>query len=399
MWPAHFALHGKRRWRDLGTARQHQKLTLAPGGNLWNDTNKGRQKSPSWVGCARQMGVLEQSRRRVTIIDIARHTGVSKSTVSLVLKGSPAVRSETREAIHAAMAELGYVYNRSAANLRTARTDFVGMVINDLMNPVFAELAVGLEDAFFQAGFVPLLANTNEDVTRQARLIHSMQEQGVAGMVISPVGGPGVAEMLDAARFRAPVVTTMRRLAGSSLPYVGQDNFVGARLAVEYLLELGHRRIAFLSGLENITTRRERIEGYQTALQGAGIALDPALIIEGPPTRAGGAASLAAALSRASPPTAALAYNDLVAIGAIGLLRERGLEAGRDVSIVGFDDIAEAEFNAPPLTTIACNTRGLGSTAADLLRQIIEGGAAPTGHIIGAARLVVRKSCGPPRAD
>ncbi|MBV1705962.1 MAG: LacI family transcriptional regulator [Hyphomicrobiales bacterium] len=344
------------------------------------------------------MGVLEQSRRRVTIIDIARHTGVSKSTVSLVLKGSPAVRSETRKAIHAAMAELGYVYNRSAANLRTARTDFVGMVINDLMNPVFAELAVGLEDAFFQAGFVPLLANTNENVARQARLIHSIQEQGVAGMVISPVAGHGVADMLDAARFRAPVVTTMRRLEGSNLPYVGQDNFVGARLAVEYLLQLGHRRIAFLGGLENFTTRRERIEGYQTALRGAGIAPDPALIIEGPPTRAGGAASLAAALDRDAPPTAAMAYNDMVAIGAIGLLRERGLEAGRDVSIVGFDDIAEAEFNAPPLTTIACNTRGLGGTAADLLKKIIEGGAAPTQSIIGPARLVIRKSCGaPPR--
>ncbi len=344
------------------------------------------------------MAAGELTRRRVTIIDIARRTGVSKSTVSLVLKGSPSVRRETREAIHAAMVELGYVYNRSAANLRTARTDFVGMIINDLMNPVFAELAVGLEDAFFQAGFVPLLANTNEDVARQARLITSMQEQGVAGMVISPVGGSGVAEMLDSARFRAPVVTTMRRLEGSSLPYVGQDNVTGARMAVDYLLGLGHRRIAFLAGLETVTTRRERVEGYMAALQAAGIAPDPALIVEGPPTRAGGAASLAIALAGTTPPTAALAFNDLVAIGAIGLLRERGLEAGRDVSIVGFDDIAEAEFNAPPLTTIACDTRGLGSAAADLLKQIIEGHRALNTTIIGPARLMIRKSCGPARA-
>lgn len=344
------------------------------------------------------MGRDELTHRRVTIIDIARHTGVSKSTVSLVLKGSPAVRRQTRESIHAAMAELGYVYNRSAANLRTARTDFVGMIINDLMNPVFAELAVGLEDAFFQAGFVPLLANANEDVARQARLITSMQEQGVAGMVISPVGGSGVAEMLDAARFRAPVVTTMRRLEGSNLPYVGQDNVAGAHMAVEYLLGLGHRRIAFLAGLENITTRCERVEGYQAALRAAGIMPDPTLIIEAPPTRAGGAASLAAALARPTPPTAALAFNDLVAIGAIGLLRERGLEAGVDVSIVGFDDIAEAEYNAPPLTTIACNTRSLGGAAADLLRKIIEGHPASNNTIIGPARLMIRKSCGPIKA-
>lgn len=343
------------------------------------------------------MGGDELTRRRVTIIDIAHHTGVSKSTVSLVLKGSPSVRRQTREAIHAAMAELGYIYNRSAANLRTSRTNFVGMIINDLMNPVFAELAVGLEDAFFQAGFVPLLANTNEDVARQARLINSMQEQGVAGMVISPVGGVGVADMLASARFRAPVVTTMRRLEGSNLPYVGQDNVTGARKAVNYLLGLGHRRIAFLAGLENITTRRERVEGYQAALRAAGITPEPALIFEAPPTRAGGAVSLAAALAGAKPPTAALAFNDLVAIGAIGLLRERGLEAGRDVSIVGFDDIAEAEYNAPPLTTIACNTRNLGSAAADLLTQIIEGHLASNTTIIGPARLMIRKSCGPIR--
>ena len=126
---------------------------------------------------------------RVTIVDVARNAGVSKSTVSLVLSGSPLVAEATRERVTRAMRTLGYVYHRGAASLRAASSDFVGMVINDLTNPFFAELAVGIEDALYKLGFTPILANTNENPERQAQVLRSLREHGVAGIIISPARG------------------------------------------------------------------------------------------------------------------------------------------------------------------------------------------------------------------
>ena len=335
-------------------------------------------------------------RARATIIDIARLAGVSKSTVSLVLKASPLVKTETRATVAAAMDALGYVYNRGAANLRMARSNVVGMIINDLMNPFFAELATGLESAFNEAGFVPLLANTDEDPEREARLLQSMREQGVAGLVISPVGGSSGALLVDSLRGGGPVVTMMRRVENSHLPYVGQDNVAGTCEAIRHLVALGHRRIAYFGGFGDMTTRRERLEGYAQGLREAGLAIDPALNIEAAPTRAGGVDAVAAALAMPEPPTAAVCYNDMVAIGAIGALSRAGKKVGSDFSIVGFDDIAEAAYTAPPLTTVSADTKTLGRQAAHLLLGLIAGQAPPAAPVFGPARLVARESSGPP---
>ena len=341
----------------------------------------------------------DPSRTRATIIDIARLAGVSKSTVSLVLKASPLVKTETRATVVEAMDRLGYVYNRGAANLRMARSNVVGMIISDLMNPFFTELAVGLESAFNEAGFVSLLANTGEDAARQARLLQSMREQGVAGIVISPAGGTSAAALLDSMRGGGPVVTMMRRVDDSSLPYVGQDNVAGACEAVRHLVALGHRRIAYFGGFGNMTTRRERLRGYAQGLREAGLGIDPVLDIESAPTRAGGADAATIALGMQEPPTAAVCYNDMVAIGAIGALTRARKQVGRDMSIVGFDDIAEAAYTAPPLTTISADTRALGRQTAQLLLGLIAGAAAPAGPVFGPARLVVRESSGAPAAS
>src|SRR5215471_6206559 len=183
-------------------------------------------------------GVKRGASRATTIVDIARAAGVSKSTVSLVLKGSPLVRAKTRDRVERAIDQLGYVYNRSAASLRTARSRFVGMVISDLMNPFFTELAVAIEDALHRLGFVPILANTNEDADRQAKVLQSLCEHGVAGIIMSPARGTDAWSLSQLLLRALPTLLTMRRIEGSRLAYVGPDNVEGSRSAVAHLIGL-----------------------------------------------------------------------------------------------------------------------------------------------------------------
>jgi len=334
------------------------------------------------------------SGRATTIIDIARAAGVSKSTVSLVLKNSPHVRPVTRDRVERAFEQLGYVYNRSAANLRKAHSSFVGMVISDLMNPFFAELAVGIEDALYNLGFIPILANTTEDRERQAKVLQSMREHGVAGIILSPAGGTDAWGLTESLPRAIPAVLTMRRVEGSPLPYVGPDNRNGARQAVEHLISLGQRRIGFIGGYASNTTRVERLSGYRDALQAAGLPYDEALVFESMPTRSGGFDAITEALAAQARMTAVVCFNDVVAMGATRALGLRGIRIGRDFAVVGFDDIAEAEHNAPPLTTVSTDTRRMGARAARSLLGLI-GGADPVSmSFMGETRLVVRESCG-----
>jgi LacI family transcriptional regulator len=328
------------------------------------------------------------------MIDIARAAGVSKSTVSLVLKGSDLVKAETRAHVEAAIERLGYVYNRGAANLRASSSSFVGMVISDLTNPFFAELAVGIESALYALGFVPILANTNEDIHRQAHVLRSLREHNVAGIIMSPARGTDAWALANQLPSAMPTIITMRRIAGGPFPYIGPDNRVGSREAVAHLLRLGHRRIAYLGGDEKITTQQERAAGWRDALAAAGIAHDEGLMFPAAPTRAGGREALERALVSPRPPTAVFCYNDIVAMGATRALSMRGMTPGRDMAVIGFDDIAEAEHNAPPLTTINADTRELGARCAESLLRLIQGEDAAGLSYAGSTRLIVRESCG-----
>ncbi|MFO1149991.1 MAG: LacI family DNA-binding transcriptional regulator [Alsobacter sp.] len=335
------------------------------------------------------------SGRPTTIVDIARAAGVSKSTVSLVLKGSHLVKPETRERVEHVIQQFGYVYNRGAANLRTATSHFVGMVISDLTNPFFAELAVGIEDALYKLGFVPILANTNEDLQRQQHVLRSLREHGVAGIIMSPARGTDAVSLAQSPGRAIPTVLTMRRVLGSPLPYVGPDNRAGSRKGVAHLVEMGHRRIAFLGGDHTMTTMHERLEGYRDALMEAGIAFDPDLVFETNPTREGGRQGIERALAAARPPTAFSCYNDIVAMGAARALATRGIRVGEEIAVVGFDDIAEAEHNAPPLTTVNADTRIMGARAAQSLLALIQGGDPAGLSFTGGTRLVIRESSRP----
>ncbi|MFP5077805.1 LacI family DNA-binding transcriptional regulator [Rhizobium sp. YIM 134829] len=338
---------------------------------------------------------------RVTVIDIAKAAGVSKSTVSLVLQGSGLVNETTRAKVTATMRELGYVYNRGAANLRqaNAKSRIIGVVVNDLTNSFFAEIAVGVDMVVQSAGFVQFLSNTSENIDRQREVIASMREHGISGLILSPARGTEAADLKPLSAAGIPVVVMVRSVPGSKASSITSDNRAGIALAVAHLARLGHARIAFLGGFPDTAIFEERVGGYRAAMAESGLAVNEALIIPSSPSRAGGAEAVGRALAAAEPATAAVCFNDAVAFGAYDGLRARRLEPGADFAVVGFDDVIEAKTAVPALTTIAVDPEGMGRRAAQMLLKQINAGTIEAETIVGAVRLAVRDSCGAARRD
>lgn len=335
-------------------------------------------------------------KERVTVIDIARAAGVSKSTVSLVLQASPLVNEVTRAKVNAVIRELGYVYNRGAANLRqsNAKSKIVGIVVNDLTNSFFAELAVGVDMVVQSAGYVQFLANTAENLDRQREVIASMREHGIAGLILSPARGTEAADLKPLMASGIPVVNVVRQIAGAKVSSLISDNRAGMRDAVRHLAELGHHRIAFLGGFPDTAVFAERLEGYREALADMDLAARNELVIGSAPSRAGGVAAIERALALSERPTAAVCFNDAVAFGVCDGLRAHRLDPGEDFAVVGFDDVIEAQTAVPALTTVSVDPQGMGRRAAQLLLKQINAGRADAEAIVGSVRLVVRQSCG-----
>ena len=326
--------------------------------------------------------------RKLTLKDIAKQAQVSPSTVSLVLRDSPLVAEATRSKIRATMEELGYVYNRGAANLRSQRSKTIGLVVCEITNPFYAEMVAGIDTVMDQNGWITFLANSSESPERQARFIQRIREQNADGIILTAAEGtePEIASQLRA--WRIPFVQALRRIGDESADYVGPDYRLGMSLAVEHLIGLGHKRIAFMGGARRTSALRERLIGYRSAMKRHG--LDPEPVFSCPATREQGVKVIREALAMRDPPTAAICYNDVIAFGVILGLLEAGRQPGTDFNLVGFDNIAEAALSRPALTTIAVEPRQIGQEVAELILRRI---ADPTGRpeqVIIAPRLIIR---------
>jgi LacI family transcriptional regulator len=341
--------------------------------------------------------------RRVTVSDIAAGCGVSRSTVSLVLRRSPLVHPETRARVQAELVRQGYVYHRGAASLRQRASNAVALVINDLSNPFFAEFAGGVDAALAEAGYVMLLGSSGESPERQQAVLASLVEHDPAAVILSPAEHSDPARLHRLVGARTPVLVFNRALDDGAAPshdgavwdFLALDNRRGARLATEHLLEQGHRAIAFFGGHRDSSSCGERRAGYHDALAAAGIAPDPAWLVECAPTRLEAARQAGALFARDPAPTAAVCYNDAVALGLISGLAARGRRAGVDFALTGFDDIPEAAVSVPPLTTIAVAPRERGMQAARLVLERLADpvrAARPPRTIVADARLAVRAS-------
>ena len=329
---------------------------------------------------------------RLTLRDLAAHADVSPATVSLVLRKSPLVAQATRERVLASIETLGYVYNRGAASLRTQRTHTVGVAINELANPYFAELTAAIERALNAIGYSVFLSNSAEDPVRQDQFIDTMREYNVDGLIICPAAGTTAKSLQRLIKFDMPCVQVSRYVRGLALDFAGSDNRRGMVLATEHLIALGHRRIAMIGGNDSISTGWERHKGYTDALVAHGIAADTALIVPAAATRENGAAAIKALLKMRQPPTAAVCYNDLTAFGVMLGLRQIGIEPGRDFAVVGCDDVSEAALWIPALTSVAIDTVKMGELAAQMLLERIADHRAPRREIVLEPKLTVRAS-------
>jgi LacI family transcriptional regulator len=332
----------------------------------------------------------EVLKQRVTLLDIAADAGVSRATVSLVIRNVPTVADSTRKRVQRSIKRLGYVYHRGAASLRTQQSHAVGLIVSDITNPFFAEVIVAIEDRLAAARLVALLGNTSEDHAKEARLLNTMSEFPADGILICPALGRGNSTAASTAQL--PTVAFARRLHG--LDYAGVDNAQGSHLAVEHLARLGNKRIAFIGGNPQTTTGQERIEGYQKALRTLGLQFDPRLVISCAPTRRGGSNGVQRLLQLANPPSAAVCYNDVVALGAMEALQTRRVCPGKEFGVVGFNNVPEAAQCLPGLTTVDTSPHELGRTAAELLLKRIEQRSSPIRTVIQQPRLIIRQSCG-----
>lgn len=330
----------------------------------------------------------------VTLNDIARISGFSRATVSLVLRDSPLVAAETKGTIRNVIKETGYIYNRRAANLRTARSHTVGLVIPELMNPVYAQLVSGAETELEKLGQAIFIANTNESQARQQRFLQRMLEQGIDGLLICPAIGTSGDVLTPFHTASIPVVQLLRS-ADDTVNYVGSDNYRGTRLITEYLIAQGHRHLAFIGSSIAVSVSQKRLRGFRDALEKAGLTFDPSYLRTSSPDIEEAITVTHDLLAIPSPPTAIVCYNDPIAFGAIFGVYDCGLTPGLDISVTGFDDIPSAASWRPPLTTVSINARHIGSQAGLLLRDLLEKFTPETRTIVVEPEIIVRRTTGP----
>lgn len=302
-----------------------------------------------------------------TIQDIAALAGVSVGTVSNVLNRPELVAERTRQRVQDVIEEVGFIRNGSARQLRAGTSRAVGVIVLDLANPFFTEVARGIEDRLADDGYLLILCSSDESPEKEARHIRLLLEQSVLGLLVTTADR--TLDGLEAARRRRPVVLLDRTSPSGAMCSAAVDDVRGGELAVEHLLSLGHRRIGFINGPVSIRQCADRRKGARKATRTAGLAYRDVLVeVTNPMLNAdGGEAALDALLAADQPPTAIFCVNDVTALGVLRGLRRRGLSVPGDMALVGYDDVEFASLLATPLTSVRQPKYQLGRAAADLL--------------------------------
>jgi LacI family transcriptional regulator len=337
-------------------------------------------------------------KRKTTIVDIARAARVSPATVSMVLNGKPGVGRSTRAEVLRLARRLHYAPNLVARSLVKRRSKSVALMVSHTRNPIFPEIASGVEGVLRGYGYSLYLISTWDDPEVEAREIQEIKSRGIDGIITSAslVSGPHLGALLDEGY---PVVAVLRRPSGlRRLDYVGVDNVKGAAVAVKHLARLGHTRIGVISGPPTTSTGLERLEGALRALRDCGLALAPGLSYKGDFSRECGhdAARRFLGLPPRRRPTAVFAANDSTAMGAFEAVLEAGLRVPEDLAIVGFNNVEATSWKTFEITTVEQHPHEMGRRAAERVVQLIE---RRPGHdrpcqVLLEPRLVIRKSCG-----
>ena len=331
---------------------------------------------------------------KVTLSTIATHLNISIATVSLALRDSPLTASFTKQRVKTAAREMGYIYNRRAAALRTSKSGIIGVVIHEIMNPFFAEILIAIEDELRLNTQTFLLCNHRDRLDIQTDFIDTLMQFGADGVIISPAIGTSGDDIRKIEANNLPVVMIARGLEGVKVPTFRGDDKKGIYMATRHLLRSDHRDIAFIGGRRATSTGRDRRAGYLAALEEVGIEPRPEFQMGSESTRIAGYNCIKTMFAKGTKPTAIVCFNDLVAIGVMNGLHDLGLEPGKDVSVTGYDDISEAEIAGPALTSVWNGQQEVGKRAAKAMIAILAGEKPSRDPILIEPQLRIRESTG-----
>jgi DNA-binding LacI/PurR family transcriptional regulator len=326
---------------------------------------------------------------RVSIKDIARRAGVSHSTVSRALADSPLVNVETKARIEQLAREMDYTPSAIARAMSTRHTHTVGIVVTTIADPFVAEVVRGIEETALDRGYSVILCGSSDDPEREVSAVRGLREQWVDAVIVTASRvGSFYAQLTE---IQVPVVLINNQQPGEYSFSVRSDDFCGGQLVGQYLLELGHRRIAYISGREAATSSQLRLQGCQDALQTASVSIPAKWVVSGDGKPGGGQRAAQHLLEQSVHPTAIFCYNDQTAMGALRAIKSLGLSVPENVSLVGYDDIASALYLDPPLTTVAQAKYELGQRAMDMALALIAGQEVQDALL--KPELVIRSSC------
>lgn len=331
----------------------------------------------------------------ITIIDVASEAGVSYATVSRVINNKGNVNPDSRERVLRAMAELGYVANLQARSLAGGRSNVVGLLVQDLGTSYIGEIIRGIDAELANAHYDLMLYTTHRRKVKESAYVATLTRGMADGLLlVLPRNTEAYLETLQRRHF--PYILIDHQGIDQFGPSVGATNWQGAYDATQYLIELGHRRIGFITGAMELGCSVDRLAGYKAALADHGLNFDPALVREGDFQQPQGYTGAQSLLTISNPPTAIFASNDISAFGVMEAVRERGLRIPEDVSIVGFDGVSQSEMVHPALTTVRQPLEQMGRKATTLLLQYISNPELVIERVELPTELIIRDSCQPP---
>ena len=331
-----------------------------------------------------------EAERQATLTDVAALASVSRATVSLVLRQSPLVSTDTRERVEKAIAAIGYVYNRGAARLRTGLSGTIGVIVPEITNPFYADLTAGIDEALDAAGRLAYLANTNENPQRQERFVRRIKEQGVDGVILCAAVGTSPTLIAQLKAWRLPCVQILRTLEGAEGDFVGPDFRAGIAAVIEHLVSVGHRRIALFPSSKLTSASRDRVDAFADSLRQHGLQPGPVRVCTASPAAV--ATEVSGLLDGNDPPTAFVCHNDVMALEAAAELTRRGLHLGSSLSVIGFDNIPEASRAVPRLSSVATFPNEIGTRAANLLLRRIASPQTPYERVLLQPQLILRET-------
>lgn len=333
-----------------------------------------------------------EKRKNPTVKTVAKSAGVSPSTVSLVLQNKGSIPETTRARVVAAIEATGY---KRPLRRQDGRIKTVAIIADDIENPYYAELYHGIDTILANDGYLTVMMSSNGTAERQNFLLEGLAQLKVAGAIVVPANGSGQETLNLIGELDFPVVFGVRHLGFGAFDYVGPNYFLGMQLAARHLIELGHKTIAFVGGEAENTAYAERIGGFRMATSAENNSDLTTYEIKGPPTSQFGVEAMEQILKLSPRPTALIAYNDLLAFGLMSGAAELGIKPGRDISIVGFDDIRASALRNIPLTTVSTPPTRIGQECARLLKARVADPNHKAVSVIPPPILKIRKSCGP----